>query len=1541
MKKISYLFLHIIICIFLLSVFLFCYSSDVYAFEIENTDFPGVQEMIREYNLNPYIEYYRDENTGNIAWTTVHPGHFEKASSGGYIQTDGSIYRNTYGFTVIPGAERRTPAEIPTGYHRYSGTISNDIVPVGKWVYEWDGKCIHGYEGMDEYYSVRNTYCPCDRFYDGGWAAYCADCGQRIDRFVYTSYTGIRDIKYIYCGVTPGIPGTYVYFCPYDGTNLEQGAPIMHHECSALVSANIYYIDYDANGGEGDMMPSAYLYDNADMIEGRRFISNGKLRKNTFAREGYVFDSWNTERDGSGDAFADEVEIYNLTSENEERITLYAIWRQTESELIISPGKGTIEGSKEDKHVTEYYGTELHLDTLGAACDDVIRVSFYTGDENVQISDIETGYSFTGWYRDEPFHGEMSSTGMDAVYRFKGEGPDHITAMWTGESVVLPDASVTGKVFDGWFTDDTYTMRAGYGGDSFIPSGDCTLYAKWDDFSLRVSTANFISKPNSDLSWPGLSPMKYLYTVSKRRAGDDEWAVLNPSRESSLSVQDINGINTGEPAEEEINITQDGLYHICVMGAQGEQELYHVSEKRYAGDEGFTESKTDFAYTGGIQSFIAPYDGIYELEVWGASGGSGNGYSGGAGGYTRGYREMEKGDVLYVVVGGKGGDSVSGYNLHTYAGAGGYNGGTAGYSKPDIPITYWDDRTVWTNMNEGGGGGGGATHIAINRGALLSDTSVSDLLIAAGGGGGTIKRTLADTNPENIRSNGPDGVCLYGGNGGGDIGAPTRYTNYTLAPYNSCKGGGFRTGSGYCYGGSGYKDGTPGFTVDGNTYDPLMRNGGNRGNGKAKITLVCEYYEADRYHTGGKGASVSADYYLMRGDSIYLYAGQECSEDAEHEKKSGERSIAVLKRDGNEYLLLQAGGGRGATRDNNGIPGGLDIYRDQGQLESVDDRIARNNASFIRNDFSINPVSEAGFNDGGGRYSFAAVRTGIYSTDTSMNGIICDDTENPNAPVNLRMDKRNTDRFKFTACWDEPSDRGTYYDFKVDAVNIYNGQELCSSQLNILHISGTDHYEIYISDSEGDRGELYEITGELSCMPADRVEDERFLHIYTADRAGNISEPVIIRIPPIGEYIPGLTPDVYTRKISIDGEYIFAKDDLIYVRASDNAPFNLYGEGYIEYPTRKDGYQINKMGFCMDLIESGSGDHEADRAVTGSFTGVWSERGSSDHEIFTDGSSSPLSVREVKEFKRYNNYKDVSLSEDFLIPEGTDGHTYRIYPKAGLVNDDMQETYSARDRDLLNGIVICSDGKAPDAYISVNGCEEGLLEGYDISNIYPSVIDRREREVEAIIRVNDTGSGAKEYKVVISNLDNGYTRTYNSGGDDRVVLNLKAKENTRIREYDDPLFNGRFTITVTSTDYVGNTATVGTHESLEIDVQGEVLRDLDAVDDTNAFRNDEEPPLFHAGESGHVRAYSWGYADRVKVEFDDPKMSVYDAEFDYPGGSFMTEDDVFFRIPLDYGKSSIIIRITAMRGDVRRSWSEEIGVDVNGSILDELRTILR
>ncbi len=81
-----------------------------------------------------------------------------------------------------------------------------------------------------------------------------------------------------------------------------------------------------------------------------------------------------------------------------------------------------------------------------------------------------------------------------------------------------------------------------------------------------------------------------------------------------------------------------------------------------------------FNYSGGQQTFIAPCDGLYKLETWGAGGGtsySDNRGYGGKGGYSYGEKYLSKGDILYIYVGGKGSD---GYPRSGYA-YGGYNGG--------------------------------------------------------------------------------------------------------------------------------------------------------------------------------------------------------------------------------------------------------------------------------------------------------------------------------------------------------------------------------------------------------------------------------------------------------------------------------------------------------------------------------------------------------------------------------------------------------------------------------------------------------------------------------------------------------------------------------------------------------------------------------------------------------------------------------------------------------------------------------------------------
>lgn len=127
------------------------------------------------------------------------------------------------------------------------------------------------------------------------------------------------------------------------------------------------------------------------------------------------------------------------------------------------------------------------------------------------------------------------------------------------------------------------------------------------------------------------------------------------------------------------------------------------------------ETKIDFGFAGEPELFIAPYDGDYKIELWGASGGSPGGYAGGKGAHTSGVIHLAAGTQLWVVVGGAGLANVTSSN---YSSTGGYNGGG-----------YGSYRFV-------SAGGGGATDVRIEK-----DNTLSRIMVAAGGGGACAWRT--------------------------------------------------------------------------------------------------------------------------------------------------------------------------------------------------------------------------------------------------------------------------------------------------------------------------------------------------------------------------------------------------------------------------------------------------------------------------------------------------------------------------------------------------------------------------------------------------------------------------------------------------------------------------------------------------------------------------------------------------------------------------------------------------------------------------------
>ena len=172
----------------------------------------------------------------------------------------------------------------------------------------------------------------------------------------------------------------------------------------------------------------------------------------------------------------------------------------------------------------------------------------------------------------------------------------------------------------------------------------------------------------------------------------------------------------------------------------------HGYAKITFGTPASTSLVSDFSYTGGVQTFVAPKSGIYQLETWGAQGGSGQaGNIGGYGGYSTGTINLAAGQTIYVYVGGKG-QTVTTPNTTIN---GGYNGGG-------------NAKAADSDGSNAMGSGGGATHISTSSGLLTAFSSnQTPLLIVAGGGGGSSYYRNTDAHYH----------YGSGGAGGGYIGA--------------------------------------------------------------------------------------------------------------------------------------------------------------------------------------------------------------------------------------------------------------------------------------------------------------------------------------------------------------------------------------------------------------------------------------------------------------------------------------------------------------------------------------------------------------------------------------------------------------------------------------------------------------------------------------------------------------------------------------------------------------------------------------------------
>lgn len=86
-----------------------------------------------------------------------------------------------------------------------------------------------------------------------------------------------------------------------------------------IIDPYSYTIEFDANGGSGNMASQEFVYDNAKsgLIEGQA------LRKNSFYKQGHIFAGWSLTKGGSV-TYPNGKKVKNLLLFGE--LTLYAVW---------------------------------------------------------------------------------------------------------------------------------------------------------------------------------------------------------------------------------------------------------------------------------------------------------------------------------------------------------------------------------------------------------------------------------------------------------------------------------------------------------------------------------------------------------------------------------------------------------------------------------------------------------------------------------------------------------------------------------------------------------------------------------------------------------------------------------------------------------------------------------------------------------------------------------------------------------------------------------------------------------------------------------------------------------------------------------------------------------------------------------------------------------------------------------------------------------------------------------------------------------------
>ncbi len=1480
---------------------------------------------------------------------------FSPNGQGWTVQAGDKDYTHYPEGTTINTGLRSTLRSLQRGEHYYAVERTGSV-PIGKWVVEHPyAQCIHhDYPEGDTYLGLKYGTSRCFCYYNSGWIAYCADCGDEIRRmYVYMDREGAESIDHMECGL--GL--SYYHLCPHCN-NLEQGARVREHTCKQI-SWNRYRVKYDANADDnqrGIMNPSFHMYNHETVYEGNPVTPVTHLTKNSYSLDGYEFIGWNTRPDGSGKFFADGAYLDENLSEydygqNEElaTVTLYAQWKKSESTLFINPNDGAYAGSTENTVVKQEYNTKYYVDDSLVTPPEGYTVTFIENGGS-EVEDTVSTLHFAGWSQEQPFEGKF----INSFYLFTAPdgNEDTLVANYEPDSITLPETERKNWSFGGWYYDAKFTKPAGASGDEITPSKDLTLYAQWVELKL-YSKNNYEAnnkKGAVDLWWTQKDGKNKVYKLYQS-LDEETWTPVYTANDigSGLSVSE-SFTYSGE--EKTYTVPYTGLYTLTAHGAQGGS--FGKGTNKKTGGLGGEATGTFWLTKGDVITY-----NIGSQKGYGG-GGMGDTYGANGGGCTT---VTSKQHGLLLVAGGGGGASSEGNggsggskeSIRTdkaaagedgQAGGGaGYEGGTAGevlvhnhialgkknscYEKVDAklhtPTVTYQGETYGTSKTTGTIKVIDSTdnnEIDMYTEDIISIGSAAKLIPVKKGDNVKLEAIFDYNNQKGDLKKGTNGFYIYNQEG-------TKLYQYAEADIETW-----------------VKEQTKNAAAGSYNENASFADGKNEYTSVFKASFDAdtkEYQGADIYwltwdangnayknsvwkNDGTSDDEARAFYHSQSTTAATTWWYSERKEENTH---TAHGSRTIVFRDNftvaddvttGIYIVFDVAAETVWSSDFTcahltGEPNLICGY-DEGEV--ISSKPAYGGSNYINTDLCIRYESEAGKQTGNGSFSIVSEDIG-YLDELRLDGVAASDCAAPEAvrtegiseitgeKVIIITPIENTGGTQVKVTWTEPEDRGTTYYHMVESHMASTATKLCTSNIRENTLT-TGVFGYYYCIDDYDSTEITVTNGTFTGKDAPwafvtLTGGIQYLHIAPVDVAGNLGETshVSIGIQPV-EWPP------HTRQLSIDsGDNVYPAElaNTWYVRADDATPFTLQFAAYIE-GNATDTYQINQNIFesqmegCEDawsIVETpmhAIGDSNIETDASGLF--------------FGNTGASVLKNYIYTKTVRSNFNQVISVENQFLIGAETHGKLIRLTPRAGVVSG-IYNVYSDFGEDSLNGIHIIGDAEAP------------IIQGMDVLDGV-EVIDRAMAPFILDLKAQDDESGIKDFYVEIFNTDNVIGKTYEADGGGNISIDLAE---------DDPIFSGDFSITVTAVDNVGNKRTI-THQLTELALDAEIKRILAPHE-----------PNFKRGESGILTITTWGYMEKVEIRFPDELTALapeLNQTYVFEIPEYKHEEQQQFMIPLYVPlDGEYTITVKAYKGE--KQLEAHPTLNIEGTVLDEIRTRLR